>query len=59
MISIWKVFLRNPDGETTTILIENATSQINAKIMAVDVYDRKGWYATDAALTQTKRKNHE
>lgn len=55
--SIWKITLRNADGETAAIEIENATSELNAKIIGVDQYDRAGWYAVDAALIRTT--NHE
>jgi len=56
-ITIWKVWLRNPDGDTDIILIENASNPTHAKISAVDTYDRRGWYATEARLIQTKRSN--
>jgi hypothetical protein len=55
--STWKVQLRNNDGETDTIEVENASDQFKAKIMGVDQYDRAGWYAVDAALIGTT--NHE
>jgi hypothetical protein len=55
--SIWKVLLRNNDGETATIEVENATDQFKAKIMGVSQYDRAGWYAVDAVLIRTT--NHE
>lgn len=58
-VTIWRVWLRNPDGETDKILIENANSPMHAKISAVDIYDRLGWYATEARLIQTKRKDDE
>jgi hypothetical protein len=51
--SIWKVWLRNNDGETDKIEVENANDQFHAKIMGVDQYDRAGWYAVDAALIRT------
>lgn len=53
--SIWKVSLRNNDGETATIEVENSNDQFHAKIMGVDQYDRAGWYAVDAVLIQTKK----
>jgi hypothetical protein len=55
--SIWKVSLRNADGETDTIEVENASDQFKAKIMGVDQYDRVGWHAVDAVLIRTT--NHE
>jgi len=53
--SFWKVWLRNPDGETATIEIEGAINPLNAKIMGIDQYDRAGWYAVEAVLIQTRR----
>lgn len=53
--SIWKVSLRNADGETATTEVENANDQFHAKIMGVDQYDRAGWYSVEAVLIQTRR----
>lgn len=55
MTTIWKVWLRNPDGETAIIEIENANTALDAKIKGVDEYDRPGWYAVDAALIGSKK----
>ena len=55
MITIWKISLRNNDGETATIEVENANDQFHAKIMGVDQYDRAGWHAVEAVLIQTKK----
>ena len=55
IVTIWKVQLRNPDGETAIIEIENAINPFQAKIMGIDQYDRAGWYAVEAVLIQTKK----
>ena len=54
-ISTWKVWLRNADGQTDTIEIENANNPLNAKNIGVDEYDRPGWYAVEARLVGTKK----
>lgn len=54
IITIWKVLLRNPDGETAKLEIENAASEMDAKIKAIDEYARTGWYATEAVLITSK-----
>lgn len=55
MTTIWKVWLRNPDGETDYIEIENAKNALDAKIAGVDQYDRPGWYAVEARLIMSKK----
>lgn len=53
--TIWKVILRNPDGETVKLEIKNAAGPMDAKIKAVDEYDRFGWYATEAVLIGSRK----
>ena len=49
-VTVWKVWLRNQDGETDTIEITNATDQFDAKSIAVERYNRLGWYAVESTL---------